>query len=190
MALAQPQGPAPAQRPLTLPDVERLYLDGRITAKDFQQFLKQLQSQPPAARAAVAVTNQPAPSLRGTATEDSQARALEMLRKITGKTNEPLPQVRSAQAPAATTNVSSPSVPIPEPVSPELTDVEKKMNELLRLKEARERTNQVATNAPPSSTGPKSKRQRLDDLLKEFIEGKVTEADYKQRREKIIAEPE
>src|SRR5687768_4638139 len=136
VGLAQPQPSAPAQRPLTLPEVERLYLDGRITAKDFQQFLKQLQSQPQSARTAVAVTNQPAPSPRATASEDSQARALEMLRRITGKTNEPLPQARSVPAPSATTNVSVPAVPIPETVSPELTDVEKKMNELLRLKEA------------------------------------------------------
>ena len=181
------------QRPLTLADLERMYLDGRISAKEFQQHLKQVQQQPQAPRpdgTQPPPATQPAPS-----SSDPQARALEMLRKLTGKTNEPAPSVRApgpnpkpAGPPPTTVAQPQPVTPPPEAANPAITDVETKMNELLRLKEAREKA--TATNAPPVSNSPKSKRQRLDDLLKQFIDGKMTEPEYKQRREKIIAEPE
>lgn len=177
---------APARRPLTLADVERLYLDGRITAKEFQHYLKEVQLQPqPTAPPAPVATNQPAPvPLRGTATTQQQAQALQMLRKVMGKTNDPV------VIPSAQTNAAAPSpLPPPDAANPAITDVETKMNELLRLKEAREKAAKAGTNAP-SAGAPKTKRQRLDDLLKQFIDGKMTEAEYKQRREKIVAEPE
>ena len=186
--LAGAQTNAPAPKPLTLPDLERLYLDGRITAKEFQQHLKEVKLQAPPPRAAAAVvTNQPPPvHPRGAATSDQQVRALEMLRKITGKTNEPV----TVAAPQTNVAVPSPDpTPPPDVANPAITDVETKMNELLRLKEAREKAAKPATNAP-AANAPKTKRQRLDDLLKQFIEGKMTEAEYKQRREKIVAEPE
>jgi hypothetical protein len=187
--LAGAQTNAPAPRPLTLPELERLYLDGRITAKEFQQYLKEVKFQPRPASptpAPAAVTNQPTPvPPRGAASSDQQARALDMLRKITGKTNEPV----TVAAPQTNTAVPAPVLPPAEAANPAITDVETKMNELLRLKEAREKATKSATNAPTSSA-PKTKRQRLDDLLKQFIDGKMTEPEYKQRREKIIAEPE
>ena len=185
--LAGAQTNAPAPRPLTLPELEQLYLAGRITAKEFQQHLKEVKVQSPQARPTMAAgaTNQPTPvHPRGAATSDQQARALEMLRKVTGKTNDPV------TIPTPQTNAAVPTpAPPPDVADPAIKDVETKMNELLRLKEAREKAAKPATNAP-ASNAPKTKRQRLDDLLKQFIDGKMTEAEYKQRREKIVGEPE
>ncbi len=195
VALAQ-QPPAQQRRSPTLAEVERMYLDGKITAKEFQQYLKEIPPQQP-----LPARTQSGPSAAGTTqtapasgmSSNAQDRALEMLRILTGKTNSP---VRTATAPpsrgspstgTATNQVVEP--PLANPSNPALTDVETKMNELQRLKEAREKAAQAATNAP-ATTGPKTKRQRLDELLKQFIEGKIPEAEYKQKREKIVAEPD
>ena len=67
-----------------------------------------------------------------------------------------------------------------------ITDAEGKVDELMRLKAQRDKT---STNAP-AATGSLTKRQRLDALLRQVIEGKMTEAEYREKREKIIAEPE
>jgi len=183
------QQPAPQRRPPTLAEVERMYLDGKITAKEFQQYLKQLPpQQPPAAQP----QPQPAPATQpasqpASTNANPQDRALEMLRVLTGKTPAPprTGQPQDTNAPPLTAGqVTEP--PLANPSNPDLTDVEAKMNELERLKIAREK---AATNAP-AVTGPKTKRQRLDELLKQFIENKIPEAEYKQKREKIIAEPD
>jgi hypothetical protein len=210
----------PPRRPPTIAELERAYLDGRITAKEFQQYLKQAQQQPPVTApppqsspqsslpaTQPAVQPHPPGSTQGASTNvDVNARALEMLRKLTGKTNEPVSVVRGPSVnpqasrppqavgnPAPPTTQPPPSTVQPAPpaevANPAITDAESKLNELLKAKEAREKAAQSATNAP-ASNGPKSKRQRLDDLLKQFIDGKMSEAEYKQRREKIVGEPD
>ena len=67
-----------------------------------------------------------------------------------------------------------------------ITDVESKADELLRLKAQREQ--QAAGASAPSA--PLTKRQRLDDLLRQLIDGKITDAEYKEKRDKVIAEPD
>ena len=50
------------------------------------------------------------------------------------------------------------------------------MDELIKAKAAREK----ATNAPPAQpvvAGPKTKRDQLNDLLRQYIEGKITESE-------------
>jgi hypothetical protein len=66
-----------------------------------------------------------------------------------------------------------------------ITDVENKMDELMRQKAQRDK---ASTNAPPA--GPLTKRQRLDALLRQLIEGKITDAEYREKREKVLAEPD
>ena len=61
------------------------------------------------------------------------------------------------------------------------------LDQLIRAQEAREKE---ATNKVSTTTGPKTKRQKLDDLLKQLVEGKISDEDYKAQREKILAEPE
>ena len=62
------------------------------------------------------------------------------------------------------------------------------MDALIKARAAREK----ATNAPPRTVtaGPKTKRDRLNDLLRLYIEGKISETELNERRSKIIAEPD
>jgi hypothetical protein len=162
----------------TLAEMERMYLDGKTTAREFQRFLQTYKAPPPVAAA---------PKPATTATNDVHARALEMLRKTT-------PNV------AANPQGAAIKEPLPEPVPADggtnqgpkaaaLQEVESKLDELLRLKQAREQTNStaVSTNAP---AGPKTKRDRLDEALRLYIQGKLSDAEYKERRAKILAEPD
>jgi len=152
------QPPAQTNVPprLTQAEIEQQYLSGKITAKQFQQYLRQ---QPPTK-----------PQL----TPEKQAEALQILRALTSKTNTP-------PAAAAAGKVVE---PVAEPGNPAITDVEAKIRELEKAKQARE----TSTNAP--SATPKTKREKLDLLLKQFVEGKISEEDYKQQRAKVIAGPD
>lgn len=72
-----------------------------------------------------------------------------------------------------------------------ISEVEARLDEMLRQKEAREKaalTNATTTNKV--SATPQSKRQRLDDLLKQMIDGKITGAEYNEKRARIVAEPD
>jgi hypothetical protein len=158
----------------TLAEMERMYLDGKVTAREFQKFLQTHRPEPATAAPVASATN------------DVHSRALEVLRKTAPNT------AANRQGPAITE-------PLPEPVRPKetnepakaavLQDVESKLDELLRLKQAREQTNSTvtSTNAP---AGPKTKRDRLDEALRLYIQGKLTDAEYKERRAKILAEPD
>lgn len=139
---------------LTQAEMEQQYLAGKITAKQFQQYLRQQ------------------PSTKPQLPPEKQAEALQMLRTLTGKTNIP---------PAAAGKVVE---PIAEPANPAITDVESRIQELEKAKQAREKM----TNAPTAA--PKTKREKLDALLKQFVEGKISDAEYKQQRGKLIAEPD
>lgn len=66
-----------------------------------------------------------------------------------------------------------------------ISDAEGKVDELMRLKTQRDQ----ATNGT-TATGPLTKRQRLDALLRQVIDGKMTETEYREQRDKIIAEPD
>jgi hypothetical protein len=173
-----PPVPAPntVKQP-TLAEMERRYLDGKITAREFQKFLQTHRPEPAA------------PAKETGATNEVHARALEILRKTAPNT------AANRQGPAITE-------PLPEPARPKeaketnetakaavLQDVESKLDELLRLKQAREQTNSTvtSTNAP---AGPKTKRDRLDEALRLYIQGKLSDAEYKDRRAKILAEPD
>jgi hypothetical protein len=170
-----PPAPAPGTvKQPTLAEMERMYLDGKITAREFQKFLQTHRPEPAA------------PAKETGATNEVHARALEVLRKTAPNT------AANRQGPAITE-------PLPEPARPKetnetakaavLQDVESKLDELLRLKQAREQTNSTvtSTNAP---AGPKTKRDRLDEALRLYIQGKLTDAEYKDRRAKILAEPD
>jgi hypothetical protein len=109
----------------------------------------------------------PAPAgAPATSQTNVHARALDVLHQATG------------QAPAKR---------VPPGAESRLSEVEAKMDELLRLKEAREKAAQ--TNAVPS-TAPKTKRQKLDELIVLFVNGKISEAEYNEQRNKIVAEPD
>ena len=166
------------------PELEQQYLTGKITAKEFQRALQESRKNPPKP-VVVARTNDP--------------RVLESLRsapppaavpKTVYTTVEP---VRGATGLAPRIVPSDEPKPVePPPLSPaaqsQFSEVEKKMDELMRLKAERE---QSQTNTPAATTAqPKTKRERLDDLLRQLVAGKITETQYKEQREKVVAGPD
>jgi hypothetical protein len=168
---AAPTAPPAAVAPRDFKEVERLYLEGKISAKQFQSYLRDYRGETakPIERPAA-----PPPVPAGATTGTLQEQALEVLRQ------QPPP---GATTPATAT-------PPPPAVQSAIPDVEKKLEELERLKAARERA--AKTEPPPATpaTEVKTKRQRLDELLKLYIEGKVSDAEYNERRAKIVAEKE
>jgi hypothetical protein len=182
VSAVQAQQPAPVVRPPatgltnaikapTLAEIERQYLDGKISAREFQRFLQTYRA-PRIAPQPSAITN------------DVHARALAIL--YTTKPNV----AANPQGPALTE-------PLPDPVGvtnstvsdAALQDVEGKIDELIRLKQAREQATNATATVTNGPAGPLTKRQRLDATLRLYIEGKLSDAEYKERREKILAEP-
>lgn len=183
-AIAPAPTNAPAKADLSFAEIEQQYLQGKITARQFQKYLQDHKIAVPA---------------KGVAPAETDALALEILRRETAKV-----AAESAKAPdPAKPDRLKPEVTLPEgrtdttttgPDQTALTEVERKMDELLRLKAAREQA--ALTNAPAApatnsvaAAAPKPKRQRLDELLKLYIDGKLSEAEYNEKRSKIIAEP-
>ena len=141
--------------------LEREYLDGKMTAKQYRKALDKLKEDEP--RAAEAAKNQPPVESR-----------------------PPAPQPASVGAPPIQPAEATPQQ------KEKLSEVEARIDEMLRQKAAREKaalTNATgATNSVPSA--PLTKRQRMDALLKQFIEGKTPEAEYNEKRAKLLAEPD
>ena len=179
----------PSHREPTFAEIERQYLEGKISAKQFQKYLQDHKIE----RVPVSLPTNSA----------AQTRGPEVVRKEAPKTTLNPPQT-AAIAPPAT--VSPKTNTLPPPVAAEvklekpdatpepsaLAEVEKKMDELLRLKAARDQATNAVSNAAPNSASPpapKTKRQRLDELLKSYIDGKIPEAEYREKRAKLIAEP-
>ena len=159
-----------AVRRPSLAEIERQYLDGKISARDFQKFLQTYRAQPRSAQPVAAVTN------------DVHTRALAVLHNA--KPNV----AANPQGPAITEPLPDPAGATNEANVAVIQDVETKIDELIRLKQAREQTTNTSvttTNRPSGVT----KRQRLDSALRLHIEGKLSDAEYKQLREKILLEP-
>ena len=174
--------PKPAIRLATPSELERLYLDGRITAKEYQRKLADYKA-----------------SIGASTNKDPNWQAVEALRQFAGKpTNspvQPVPTATAKPAPAAAapkpptkqSTIAQPSAPAAE--DKKITEVEAKFDDLIQKKAEREKSAQAAvTNAPAAA--PKTKREKLDALLKALIDGKLTEKDYNEQRAKIVSEPE
>lgn len=165
--------------------LERQYLDGQLTAKQYQKALAQLEKDEKllateTARRARSATATPATSFTNGAAAPAQS-------ALTNRTAPP----RGAEAPTNSSPAVAPATAQPTPRQKEISDVEARIDEMLRLKAEREKaaTNSIASQTNNTPTGPQTKRQRLDDLLKQYVAGSVTDADYKVRREKILSEP-
>jgi hypothetical protein len=156
----------PAIRLATPADLERLYLDGRITAKEYQRKLAEYKA------STAALTN-----------KEPQAQAVEALRQQAKKApTQPTPAAKPAPPKPAQNPTATPA-----PEDKKLTEVEAKFDQLIQKKAEREKA-QAATNAPPAS--PKTKREKLDALLKAYIDGKLSEKDYNEQRAKVVSEPD
>jgi hypothetical protein len=131
----------------TFEDLEKQYLDGKISARQFKQYVEDFKLQ--RARAASG-TNDPAIATAPVG--------------ISGKnlTNNP-------NAAALRT----------------LSEVEARWDAIIRERAEREK---ARTNAPPAAAGTQSKTQRLDALRKEWITGKIADAEYRTKRDAILEE--
>jgi hypothetical protein len=154
-------------------ELENQYIQGKISAKQFQRELERIQFEkeqrekaglPPVAKPIVAPTLSPkAATAAG----------------LTGAT----PQPAFATPP-----------PQPNPNQKKLSDVEVKLEEMMLKRLEREKAAKAAVSAEALTNnpagGPPTKRQRLNALLRQVVEGKMTDAEYQVQREKIVAEPD
>ena len=162
----------------TKADLERHYLAGQLSAKQYQKALDQLDKE-----------------------EQKHAAELEKQRKREAQQAAkaaPAPPKKPAEVKAP---VTAPAPPLlaatnapPEQTleQKKLTEVEVRIDEMLRKKAEREKA--AVNNAAPTTNSPAqtplTKRQRMDALLKQMIDGKISEADYTAQRARLLAEPD
>ena len=160
---------------LSRAELERQFLEGKITARQFQRAVEDLERNPPPPSVPSEKEKNPA------AAKDSANLALS-------------PKAVSALPGKVITNQPSaaPSQPTEDALEQKaLSDVEAKIDEILARRVAlaeAARTNAASTNAVPA--GPLTKRQKLDGLLRQLIQGKITDQEYNAQREKIVAQPD
>jgi len=123
-----------------------------------------------------------APTVVNTASTNRPATAPETAKTAPSKSATP---VRARE----NTNAAPPNAEAAQ--QKKISEVETRLDEMIKQKEAREK---AAVSAAPAtnaaSAAPLTKRQRLDALLKEMIDGKISGTEYNERRTKIIAEPD
>jgi hypothetical protein len=138
-------------------ELERQFLNGKLTARQYQKALAELDQPSKPAAGQAASTSKPAPT--------------------------------TLPSPSTSPGVAAPASP-PQATAEQkrVSEVEARIDEMIRQKEARERA--AKTNAPPAPGVKLSKRERLDFLLRQVVEGKLSDEQYKKEREKILAEPE
>lgn len=119
-------------------------------------------------------------------------RIIRNLEQELAGTNAPARSGSRKAAAAKPARRPDPVPPTPPTVPPlerqkKIADVESRLDEMVRARQARERS--ATTNVP--AAGPAlSKRARLDALLRQVVEGKLSDEQYKKERERILAEPE
>lgn len=116
----------------------------------------------------------------------------------TAATNRTAPEPARAASPKMATPVraredtNAVAPPAEAARQQKISEVEARLDEMLRQKEARDKA--ALTNAAASTNNipatPQTKRQRLDALLKQMIDGKITGAEYNEKRARIVAEPD
>ena len=160
---APPPGVLPADKKAAAADLERQFLNGKLSARQYQKSLAELDNPSKPAAGQAAAKSKPAP-----------------------KTTADSPRPSSGQGVVAPATPASP--PQPTASHKQVSEVEARIDEMIRQKEARERA--AKTNSPPAPGVKLSKRERLDFLLRQVVEGKLSDEQYKKEREKILAEPE
>src|SRR6266571_7163387 len=150
-------GPAPVVKEPDFAEIEKQYLDGKISAKQFQKYLQDHKVAPAKAPAATSPDNttRPVERLRQ---ETAKSKAADPVAVAKTNTIAPPATVQTtaakAQAPPASppAAVPAPTVGRADPAGKSaLSEVEAKMEELLRLKAAREEA--ALTNAMAATNG-------------------------------------
>ena len=160
---------------LTFEEIENLYVDGKITAREFQAHVNRLRAAAP-----------PPPTA-----EDVQEQALRVLRSHEAdpsKNPPPGPAITIEQVDRMPETASPPE----ERIAEDFDDIVSKVDDLIKSKEQREKEQAEQLNVNTSADGEKAKtkRERLNDLLRLHIYGKLAKEDYEAKRAAIIAEPE
>jgi len=154
----------PAKRALTpseaaAAELEQRYLAGKLSQRDYEKGLARLRLGSPAAN--------------NTASKNAVATS---------------PKASSGPPPALEPAFTTPP-PQPTERQKKISDVESRLDDMIRSKEARERT--ALTNEVKVEPGKKlTKRERLDFLLRQVVQGKLSDEEYKKERERILAEPD
>ena len=166
--------PAPPPEALTgkkaaAAELERQFLNGKISERKYKKALGELEnpSKPPASQ----TETKPAPSTVAT------------------PPTTPVAPPKPPPGQVVATPTTRESQPQPAANQKRVSEVEAKIDDMIRQKEARESA-AAKTNAPPVPGAKLTKRQRLDFLLRQVIDGKLSDAEYKKEREKVLAEPE
>lgn len=159
---------------LTKTELERYYLAGQLTAKQYQKALDQLEKD-----------------------EQKRAAELEKQRKRDAQQaakTTPAPRKKPAIATTpAPPLLAAPNAPAEQTLEQKkLAEVEARIDEMLRKKAEREKAALNNAAAPTNSPAKTllTKRQRMDALLKQMIDGKISEADYTAQRSKLLVEPD
>ena len=160
----------------TKADLERQYLAGRLSAKQYQKALDQLDKE----------EQKHAAELEKQRKREAQQAAKAAPAKKPAEAKAPV----TAPAPPLLAATNAPAEQTRE--QKKLSEVEARIDEMLRKKAEREKaavnTAAPTTNSPAKT--PLTKRQRMDALLKQMIDGKISEADYSAQRAKLLAEPD
>jgi hypothetical protein len=173
-------------------DLERQYLDGKLTARQYQKAIDRLEEDETkriAAEAARPRPTTPSPTPKvATSSTNLHAPAKPVVQRATSPKNTTTAIVTPPDG-----TVSPPPTPSePTPQQQKIADVEARIDEMLRLKAQREKaalTNVVTVNTNLPAT-PQTRRQRLDAILKQNLDGTLSDADYQAQRAKILAETE
>jgi hypothetical protein len=165
-------GKAPGTNSPEVVELENQYIQGKISAKQFQRELERIQFEKEQREKAGL------PPLPKTAATPALSPKAATAAGLTGAT----PQPAFATPP-----------PQVNPNQKKLSEVEIKIEEMMQKRLEREKAAKEAASAAAltnnPSGAPPTKRQRLDALLRQVVEGKMNDADYRVQREKIMAEP-
>ena len=161
---------------LTKTELERHYLAGQLTAKQYQKALDQLEKDE---------------QKRAAELEKQRKRDAQQAAKTTpAPTKKPSKAIATTPAPPL---LAAPNAPAEQTLEQKkLAEVEARIDEMLRKKAEREKA-AVNNAAAPTNSPAKTlltKRQRMDALLKQMIDGKISEADYTAQRSKLLVEPD
>ena len=189
--------PKPSAPLRPFPEVERDYLQGRITARQFQQYLERYVARVNAHHAAsqgvrtVRVTSKPLPR----ADSSSKSGGLPALpTSPPASAGSPPASAASAALPASPPIARAPAKLTNAPAlgTNRLTlpddeffkELDRRMEKLMRWQAEREKRR---TNALSRTRGPLDPvRRQLNELLRLYLEGKITKPEYEARRAKVL----
>lgn len=161
---------------VTKAELEKQYLAGQLTARQYQKALDQLGKDEQ--KRTAEIEKQRKREAQHSAKTNAQAAARAAA--VPAPTNSPKPV-------AVTTPTNAPAELTPE--QKKLADVEARIDAMMRQKAEREKA-AASTATNNAAKAPQTKRERLNTLLKQMIDGKISEADYNAQRNKIVAEPD